>query len=191
MPEIRTCPRCGNTIQDWAGGVCHVCARYENVYHKPLPKKRYGYDPPDTKPRPAPIPPLSQQCRPKLESFNDLLIEIYGQETHFSEILSRHGVEPAQLDRWRKDKAVVKQFLDLLEARLLKMLKEQFPHDDPAIWAKHYIYNWSIQDLAKEFRVSTEHVRKCCLQMIGFLRSTHGISSLEEIICKAASKLGQ
>jgi hypothetical protein len=206
--QMEFCPICGNEITD--GQVCWVCARADREQRvhggssKVLKRTRARRRQIGQAGSSQNIPKLSRlpnmqlrvvgqglkQVRPdswrRLEGFNRLLKDVYGEDLRLSAILAREGVPQTQLNRWRRDEAWLCRFVERLEKRLSTKLTKIIPRVHAQLVSYWYGLGPDIalppETIAFKFGVSPSEVRAAHTALIKYLQGRAGRGLIEQII---------
>lgn len=215
----RRCATCGNSIPEWANGVCFACHKLQPSWvwrrskrMRPRPERRRTCVPDDIniavrskglKPiKPYNIPlrieaetrPLKlidirpsewkRLARDYLNPLNSLLRDIYGQETHITDLLFKSGVSQDQLKSWLKNYYRVYHYLCQFENDLYGLLKQECPNCNPRVLWDHYIGHLSVQQIARKANSRACDVLNTLESLLAYLRSESGKFALEQILVK-------
>lgn len=148
------CPRCGNEIPAWSGGVCPVCERTISTEKRFWKRGQKHARPFRHTKRPHATPVLivdrqrpdtakvllerKSRGRRRLEAFNVLLEEAYGRRVRLSDLLIGQGIPREQVTRWRQDGLWLVRFLKRLEGKLLVLFSKALPGHDPRVLSLWY-----------------------------------------------------
>lgn len=206
------CAACGNTIADWANGVCQRCLMIDqerrrfgtnrptksgetSTNHASLPAAPSGsrvHWQPDIR-RPASAPAQKQPelgLRLRLEAINRLLADGYGVGMRLSTLLQAQGVSVEQITAWQRDHLwllrLVKAWVTML---LLDWSAQGF---DTEVLDRWYGFTQKQQSALAigtvlgytPFKVRTEHAR-----FVNDLRSDRGRHVLEQNLIQTIDDL--
>lgn len=202
MTPVR-CGKCGNLIPSWAHGVCQRCAmvaRDEERYGK---RRRKRSQLPVSRPAPQPRVELTKASerelkqsssgwRLRLEGFNRLLEDVYGEKIWLGHLLVKQGITQEQVRLWRGDKVWLLGFLERLERKLLSDLTKAVPGQNARVLSYWYGLSTSqkrsVQAIATELGITPLEVDTALNTLLNYLRGQAGRMALEESVLVAARK---
>jgi hypothetical protein len=122
----------------------------------------------------------------RLEGFNRLLRDVYGRSVRLSHLLTKHGIPQAQTRRWRQDGLWLVRFLKRLERKLLMVLAEAMPAQDPRVLNLWYGLdgkgNRPIEEIAAELGIITVEVLVAQRVLLRYLQEQAGRAELERAV---------
>ena len=211
------CAQCGNSIPSWAGS-CPICSRIEQDRRRyggrgrlrrtrgPSPHrsgmarsralrrdKRESFVSSQelgTTASGAEQKQASLGYRSRLKGFNRLLKDVYGERIWLGHVLTKHGIAPEQVARWREDVAWLLRFTGRLGQILLAHLVEAVPGHDP-----HILNHWyglstpqarSAEAIALKLGITPSAVNDAHRACLRYLRGKAGRMALEKAVIIAA-----
>lgn len=175
------CRVCGTTISGGTSTGCPWCGSYNLT--------SVGSNNPNQNKHPSFTP---DALRLRLDSFNQLLLDIYDEPITLGQLLIRQGVPETRIRSWRQDRRWLGQFLDHLQLRLRADLDESVLNYSPQILT--YWYGLSngnalpVSVIAYKLGVPPAYVENGLKALLTYMRSNSGQLSFEQGILAASKR---
>ncbi len=128
--------------------------------------------------------------RQRLESFNQLLADVYGENLRLGHLLIKHGISESQIDIWRKDTVWLEKFLSHAEQNLVVYLESVLLEHKPRILFYWYGFDNQLPQhtdvIARKFTITQLEVNDNYYVLINYLKSPNGQEILEKAVVVAA-----
>ncbi len=192
------CSKCGNTVPDWAKGICYRCVQIDKD------RKRYGSRRlSQTLPRRRLSNTSRLQTRPEIkldperirmsralqrEGINRFLADVYNSKQYLSGILNNGGFSESEVARLRDER--LNDFLTAVVQRWCAWFRKALPSEDAKVLIEQYSLHGrpvpTLSALGTDLGLSKEQIGSLQQRGLKQLGWQSYRRRLEKLVCEAA-----